>query len=881
MKIHSLIIDNFRAIEHLELTDLPEAGVILIHGDNEAGKSTILDALDAALNVRHGSNTEKLRALKPVGRDVAPEVALSATVGPYTFTIHKVFLRGKKSELVISAPRREQFTGREADEKLEAILAEHLDETLKEALFVRQGEGDPGIAAAGIPSITRALDEEVDGENGAAGVVGTDDTELMARVEEEYKRYFDKKGKEKASYHGLRTAVDGARERAEGLHAEVERLSGFVDEVARREADIAAIDAELPEAVEAERARSDEAAAARALAEKADAAAQAAARAGEDLRRAEDDLEARAEARERSTTLQEQSAGLGEQLRDAREAAVEEERRVAELAARRDTAKQALASARKQAEDAEGARQRVRARARVTELRGIVGKLDAADAEIAELRSRQPATPITDKDVRALEKAREELSLQRRLAEHAEARLEVTGPPHQRLAVDGEGRDFTGSATVGLRHGTTVVLGDFEVTYRAGQGGADAGAALEAAREHYEGLLATLGCEDVEEARRRRDADSESASQLEAVLRRRADVLGTRDADEIRAELARLVEQDAGGAAEPDDELTEDEAEAALRRAQGAVTDRSAELEKAEAELAPWAERTKAVELARLEATAESKEAEAKAASRALEEAEGKAPFAALEQARDQAREAAQKAQERASELAAEIAKADPQLAEDLAKGEAARVANLRDRRGEAERRVAELTGRIEQAAGVAEQADRADAALDAAEMELASTQRRAEAVKLLRETMLKHRDAARARYAEPFARALGRYASRVFGSGVEFTLGEGLQVTARTLDGDTVGLGELSGGAKEQLALLVRFAIAELAGAGGDGEVPVIVDDALGASDPARLERMNALFTQVGRESQVFVLTCYPRRFDRVQVAKRASISELTTTRP
>ena len=55
-----------------------------------------------------------------------------------------------------------------------------------------------------------------------------------------------------------------------------------------------------------------------------------------------------------------------------------------------------------------------------------------------------------------------------------------------------------------------------------------------------------------------------------------------------------------------------------------------------------------------------------------------------------------------------------------------------------------------------------------------------------------------------------------------------------------------------------------------------MIVDDALGATDPTRLELMNSLFNQVGRESQVFVLTCFPQRFDRVCVAKVASISEL-----
>ena len=102
--------------------------------------------------------------------------------------------------------------------------------------------------------------------------------------------------------------------------------------------------------------------------------------------------------------------------------------------------------------------------------------------------------------------------------------------------------------------------------------------------------------------------------------------------------------------------------------------------------------------------------------------------------------------------------------------------------------------------------------------------------------------------------------------------------MSARTVDGTTVDLAQLSGGAKEQMALLTRFAIADMvAGSDVDGmQVPVVVDDALGATDPQRLELMNALFTQVGTSSQVFVLTCFPKRFDRVAAARSASIQEL-----
>ena len=157
MRIHSLLVKNFRALEHLELAELPETGVIIIEGDNEAGKSTILDAIDLVLQERSTSKKKQVKACAPVGRDVGPEVTLTATVGEYTFTVYKRWLKSTKSELTVTQPARRNFTGREADDQLERILEDSLDEELLATLFLRQGELDPGVQAAGIPSIAAAL----------------------------------------------------------------------------------------------------------------------------------------------------------------------------------------------------------------------------------------------------------------------------------------------------------------------------------------------------------------------------------------------------------------------------------------------------------------------------------------------------------------------------------------------------------------------------------------------------------------------------------------------------------------------------------------------------------------------------------------------------
>ncbi|WP_458039545.1 ATP-binding protein, partial [Klebsiella pneumoniae] len=69
-----------------------------------------------------------------------------------------------------------------------------------------------------------------------------------------------------------------------------------------------------------------------------------------------------------------------------------------------------------------------------------------------------------------------------------------------------------------------------------------------------------------------------------------------------------------------------------------------------------------------------------------------------------------------------------------------------------------------------------------------------------------------------------------------------------------------LSGGAKEQLGIISRLACAMLVDP-ADG-VPVIIDDALGYTDPERLASMGAVLGHAGRQTQVIVLTCTPQRY-------------------
>ena len=98
------------------------------------------------------------------------------------------------------------------------------------------------------------------------------------------------------------------------------------------------------------------------------------------------------------------------------------------------------------------------------------------------------------------------------------------------------------------------------------------------------------------------------------------------------------------------------------------------------------------------------------------------------------------------------------------------------------------------------------------------------------------------------------------------------LSVLSRTLNGRTIPYKSLSIGAQEQIALISRLACATIVAP--DGGVPVILDDALGKSDPQRLEAMGAVLAVAGRQSQIIVLTCQPDRYEHVGGAQIVRLS-------
>lgn len=878
MRIHSLTMDNVRGVEHLELTDIPDTGVILIHGENEAGKSTILDGLDAVLTVKHDSSAAKARALRPIGRDELPEVRLEATIGPYTFTIWKRF-GGKskgKAELTVTAPRPEELTGEAAHNRLNEIIATHLDRQLFDALFLRQGHFSDSLEAAGIPAFTRALEASGASASSIATATegGLEDSGLMQRVDEEFKRYFTNTGKDGQVLKEADAAVSTLEQQLHEAESRLAAHEAAIDEYAQRGREIEEVDAELPRAEQELAEREEEAAAAGELAATLQRAEESARRATTDLERAQDDAARRAELITSVEDAEKLLSELAAELEPAEEKAAVEKAAAEQKEIELTAAREAADAARTAFNAAEETVTTAQSRARLNELKELMGRVDAVDEEIDELLTALPERPVTADDVRALENATGEVALQRTLVDAAAARVELAGPPGAMVTVNGQDIHVPETDSIALHEGTEMVVGEVTLTYRAAPGTDTASSALREAEEEFARVAQRIGCEDVDQARELRDEHRDAAAHLQAARTRRADILRGAEADELRLELGRLDDK-----LDPESPVVGlEEATEALDEARMAVDAAYRTVHELEVQLSGLKAQPAATALAAVRTRVSEQEKSLAAHRASLAGARDKLSDDDLSTATSAAGNAHQAALAAVRELAEQVAHADPEHSASLRDGAQNRVDNLIRRHTAARDRRLQLEATVTGAEGEAEVRDRAAAELAAATVRRDRLRRRAEAAKLLRETLRAHRDAARAKYAEPFAQALQRHASRVFGPGTQFTLDDSLRVTARTLDGTTVGLEQLSGGAKEQMGLLTRFAIADLVAAADteDMPVPVVIDDALGASDPQRLELMNALFTHVGHNSQVFVLTCYPQRFDRVAAAKTASIQEL-----
>ena len=872
MKLHRLVLTNYRGIAHREI-EFPDHGVVVVSGANEVGKSSMIEALDLLLESRDRSTKKEVKQVKPTNSDVGSEVSAEISCGPYRFVYRKRFHKKCETELTVLTPRREQLTGDEAHERVRAILAETVDNDLWHAQRVLQATSTTAVDLSGCDALSRALDVAAGDD---AALSGTEPL-LIERIDTEYGRYFTLTGRPTGGW-------SAAISRLADTEAAVAECAAAVAEVDERVCRHSVLTEQVAELSQQRIAAGPRLAAARAAADRI--------------------AELTNQARE-AKLVADAAAATGFAAAAAHNGRVrlltEIETRTATVAAAEAEAKQAADAQSTARADAEASAAAAENAAQV--LTDLQRRAESARRTVDQLADREEADRMSARltKIAAIERDRDRLGAELStiaVNEELLGRIEDAAAAVDRiggqLALTSAGVEFTAATDIELAAGdqrvslsageswsitaigpTTVeVPGVLTARVTPGATTLDVQAKYAAAQQELTAALAAADVVDLAAARsadRRRRELQGSRDQLTATV---AGLCGDEPIDELRSRLAQLRagQPDQPDPVAPDIAAARAELDAAEAARSAATAESEARRQKAVAADARLAELSTCATV--LQNKVETQRSELDAATDRLAQERSSVSDENLAAATDAGRQAVDNAERRVIELAGELAGAAPEAVADELAAATEAAESLRDRYEDAARALREISIELSVFGSEGRQGklDAAETDREHAASRHARVGGRARAAQLLRSVMTRHRDSTRQRYVEPYRAELQRLGRPVFGPTFEVDIDTDLCIRSRTLDGNTVPYESLSGGAKEQLGILARLAGAALVTK--EDTVPVVVDDALGFTDPDRLARMGQVFDSVGEHGQVIVLTCSPERYDGVKGAHRIDLN-------
>jgi energy-coupling factor transporter ATP-binding protein EcfA2 len=159
-------------------------------------------------------------------------------------------------------------------------------------------------------------------------------------------------------------------------------------------------------------------------------------------------------------------------------------------------------------------------------------------------------------------------------------------------------------------------------------------------------------------------------------------------------------------------------------------------------------------------------------------------------------------------------------------------------------------------------------------EKRLAVLNRKAQAARMLYTVLEEHRSSAEKDYSIHFAKFINDLAKSFYGEDVHFEVSDSFEIISRRMGSTEVDVADLSTGAKEQLAILIRLALTQIVQVGEP--FPVILDDEFAHSDPDRIAMMNNIFSDFGDDQQFIMLTCTPEKFSGYKPVKTIDLAAL-----
>lgn len=877
MKYKRLRITNYRGVDSSEI-DFESCGLTLVQGPNEAGKTSLSEAIGILFEHPDNASNKQVKAIRPVHRDAGPEIELEAESGPYKFTYFKRFHKKPETKLTISAPAPENHTGREAHDRAKEILGETLDVDLWKALMIRQGDAIAQPDLANQQSLSAALDK-------AAGGIPTDQAEegLFGKAKEEYCRFYSEKtGKENKTLKEAteqrdktESTVDDLEKKHRALNQDIEsaaRLQMELPDLKRREAETKTeLDAQAALLREIEKLES-QVSEARLKLESAIKTEKMAARdvkERKELVESIDDLDGEFQILVKSTANSVADFERAEKEFGSSEAAFQQadkERKSADNLVAIRRADYDYYNDRLFLDQLGERKQRI-----------DTARKAAAIAEQVVEKATIDQT-ILDEIVRA---ERDLLTANAKL-ETAAPSVKLRGLAQCEIEIDGAETKIEKdeSRELSFADRMTIAIEDrLEIEIVAGSSTDELTRDVEDARQALDATCRLAGVDSPDLARSALDERAEAERKIEEKERIEEENLRDLSYDELADKLLRLEQTVpsylAKRTSEPLITADSDTARTAWEEAEEAQ-------EQAQAD---WDAAQDAVNVARdirdeLNKANESERVQLRSQEKNLKQQRSRLDAARksvadelLEKAAHEAEQAVNSEKESVEEAEASLSAKNPEKIKAVAETATDTLETIKGRRKAAQTELTEVQTRlkIHGEEGLHEKLQAAKTKSETITSTNRSLFRTAAAAKLLYEIMCQERDKARQAYVAPLKDRVERLGRLVFDESFQVEIDENLQITARTTDDVRVPFESLSGGTKEQLSLMFRLACSMIVSE--EGGMPLIMDDALGYTDPERLRLMGAVLAKAARECQIVIFTCVPDRYGNIGSAAIVSL--------
>ena len=864
MRLHRVRLRNYRGVADCEVEFATE-GVTIVEGPNEVGKTCIPEGLDLVLDLLDSSHHRRVRSVKPVGRDVGPDVEVEMTSGRYRFVYRKRWLRQSETTLEVSAPQREQLSGRAAHERVNEILDETLDRQLWNALRVEQGT-ELALPGFDVPSLGNALDRAAGGN-----FERDQDDDLWAQISEERDRYWTSTGRTRKDRTRQHADVEEAQAQVADLEQRLVGMDSDADKANRLASEARRLASTRDDCEQQVLDLSDEWAAAEQLCNRVErlAADSNAARAKRD--RVVSDQQRRQELIEALQARTAELDGLKTQADQAAPALAAAIHHATEAESDVETARGALRSAEDGQRRANEDRDHHRRHIEVSQLRERHERVIAAETALRAAEAHLEAARVDDDLLAQIEKAH----LDKVAADAAVASIETTALRAVSLRIDGDDITLAADETR-----CTVVEDELEVTVSdlarirvtAGTGNKSLAVERSNARDGLARLCEAGGVADLAGARRaaeqRREAERDRDNARETIKRDLRDLTVEDLSSKIKGLSHRISEYASNRPSDPPMPSDFEEAKRIAANTDRALAHRRANLEDCENTVRSASQQREEAQRnnARLSGQIDIACSAREEAALSLEGARQQRSDGDIEGQLDAARREAGAALASLEQAQEELRLTDPDSLElklrnarDAANRAVSDMQANRDRQNEL--RIS-LSVRGEE--GLHTRRDEAVRRLRRLKHERDGMEARAQAARMLHDTFSRCRQEAHHRYVGPFQERIDQLGRIVFNPSFSVNIDPDLHVVGRTLNADILEVDQLSTGALEQLGVLSRLACAAIVSPDGGG-APLLIDDALGWSDPDRLDGMGAAIAAAGRQCQVIILTCTPGRYSRV----------------